>query len=111
MRNWTCWMSTKVISAEKIEKQISKSDFGLATRFLYQPDLPVPVSEQLINAFHLSNANIIPGGNYHNLKDLFSHSVSIMPALQYPLNPVTAKCIQVMATESLFREYSSSTIY
>jgi len=26
--------------AEKIEKQISKRDFGLATRLLYQPGIP-----------------------------------------------------------------------
>src|SRR5882724_6518128 len=31
--------------AEKIEKQISKRDFGLATRFLHSPGIPKPVLE------------------------------------------------------------------
>ena len=84
--------------AEKIEKQISKRDFGLATRFLYQPDLPLPVLEQLTDVFNLSDANIIRGGNYHNLKDFSTIPVSDT-ALQYP---------EYRATEYIFRQNRDS---
>ncbi|MCW3117715.1 MAG: ppk1, partial [Chitinophagaceae bacterium] len=94
--------------AEKIEKQISKRDFGLATRFLYQPDLPLPVLERLIHTFNLSNANIIPGGNYHNLKDLMSIPVHDM-VLEYPGNPASDYRFR-QKTDSLFREIQYNDI-
>ncbi|AXY77359.1 polyphosphate kinase 1 [Paraflavitalea soli] len=56
--------------AEKIEKQIMKRDYGFATRFLYQPGIPAPCLESMITHFGLTNASIVAGGTYHNLKDL-----------------------------------------
>lgn len=58
--------------AEKIEKQIMKRDYGFATRFLYQPGIPPTGLESIIAQFGLSKAGIVPGGTYHNLKDLAS---------------------------------------
>ena len=55
---------------EKMEKQLSKRDFGLATRFLYQPGIPLRSLESIIEIFSLQNASVVEGGNYHNLKDL-----------------------------------------
>ncbi len=69
--------------AEKMEKQLTKRDFGLATRFLYPPNLPAGILRQLVQAFKLYNANTIQGGNYHNLKDLSSFPSS-NTSLQYP---------------------------
>jgi len=69
--------------AEKIEQQISRRDFGLATRFLHQPDMPTPVLEQLLAQFSLGNAGIVAGGNYHNLKDLSAFPLH-NPTLLYP---------------------------
>lgn len=69
--------------AEKIEKQLAKRDFGLATRMLHQPGLPLQLLLQLLQAFHLSGANIVPGGNYHNLKDLASIP-AFKPEWSYP---------------------------
>lgn len=69
--------------AEKIEKQITKRDFGLATRFLHQPGLPPQVIEKLSESFLLTHANIIAGGNYHNLKDL-AMIPTLSPDLVYP---------------------------
>jgi polyphosphate kinase len=37
--------------ANEIEKQIEKREFGLATRFLYQPGIPLRAFEVLINQF------------------------------------------------------------
>ncbi|WP_448697520.1 polyphosphate kinase 1 [Mucilaginibacter sp. AW1-3] len=58
--------------ADQIEKQIEKREFGLATRFLYSPGMPLRALETLIDKFNLHNANHMPGGAYHNLKDLFN---------------------------------------
>lgn len=56
--------------ADEIEKQLSKRDFGLATRFLYQPGIEEDDFEQLVSKLNLRKANLVEGGRYHNLKDL-----------------------------------------
>lgn len=61
--------------AEQIERQLQKRDFGLATRFLYQPGVPEEVMNFLIEKLNLQKANRVPGGRYHNLKDLASFPV------------------------------------
>ena len=77
--------------AEKIEKQIEKRDLGLATRFLYDPNMPLKHSENIIVKSGLANAIIVEGGVYHNLKDLFSLPVNDA-ALSYPsLLPLAIK--------------------
>ena len=94
--------------AEKIEKQIRKRDFGLATRFLYPPDLPLPDLEHLIEAFNLSRATIVSGGNYHNLKDFLSIPVTDF-SLQYrPHRPVEYLFRQ--KTDSIFSEVQQKDI-
>jgi polyphosphate kinase len=69
--------------ADKIEKQISKRDFGLATRVLYQPNTPNDILGNIILQLKLDNAGLISGGNYHNLKDLVSFPIKT-PSLSYP---------------------------
>lgn len=59
----------------KIENQIKKRDFGLATRLLHQPDLPDDLLGTLIKLFKLRKSSCIKGGNYHNLKDFFSFPI------------------------------------
>ena len=56
--------------AKKIEKKIRVRDFGLATRFLFEPGLPEATLKLLKHRFSLEGANIISGGRYHNLKNL-----------------------------------------
>jgi polyphosphate kinase len=56
--------------AAKIKQQIKKRDFGLATRFLYQPGISIRLLHAVVDKLNITNANIVPGGNYHNLKDL-----------------------------------------
>ena len=77
--------------AEQIEKQLQKRDFGLATRFLYQPGAPEEVMKVLIEKLSLQKANHVAGGRYHNLKDLFSFPVRNLklenenwPKIDYP---------------------------
>ncbi|GEO10754.1 polyphosphate kinase 1 [Segetibacter aerophilus] len=68
--------------ATKIEKQIEKRDAGLATRFLHEPGIPEKILWELINNLGLSEAVIMQGGRYHNLKDLSTISVNL-PHLKY----------------------------
>ena len=63
--------------AKQIEKQLTKRDFGLATRFLYQPGIPEPTMNLLQDKLNLQNANLVAGGRYHNLKDLASFPVKV----------------------------------
>ena len=69
--------------AEKIEKQLSKRDFGLATRFLYPPAMPFQTIDAISERFALLSASFIEGGNYHNLKD-FADLPVMNPQLVYP---------------------------
>lgn len=61
--------------AEQLEKQLQKRDFGLATRFLYQPGLPQETLDLIVEKLNLKKANLVAGGNYHNLKDLASFPI------------------------------------
>ena len=68
--------------ADEIEKQLRKRDQGLATRFLFPSGLPFGFLQRLIRHFNLFHANLVEGGNYHNLKDLSALPVADA-ALQY----------------------------
>jgi polyphosphate kinase len=57
-------------TAEKIEKQIAKRDFGFATRLLYDSEFPPEPLADFINKLELENAMHMEGAPYHNLKDL-----------------------------------------
>jgi len=58
--------------ANKIEQQIKKRDNGLATRFLHQPGISMRILYAVFDKLNLTNANSVPGGNYHNLKNLLN---------------------------------------
>ncbi|MGJ1316848.1 polyphosphate kinase 1, partial [Sphingobacterium multivorum] len=67
----------------KIETEVNKRDLGYATRFLFQPNLPKQLIETLATLFDLRKSSIVEGGNYHNLKDLFSFPIKTAE-LSYP---------------------------
>ncbi|MEP7144005.1 MAG: polyphosphate kinase 1 [Ferruginibacter sp.] len=69
--------------AEKIESKIAKRDLGYATRFLYEPGIPLRILQWLVTTLQLTKANIVEGGKYHNLKDFIGFPVND-PALCYP---------------------------
>lgn len=78
--------------AKKIEKQIAKRDFGLATRFLYEPGISTNILDSLKDKLGLKEATAVQGGRYHHLKDLSSlplHAPDIFnelwPAISYKL--------------------------
>ncbi|PWS29440.1 polyphosphate kinase 1 [Pedobacter yonginense] len=63
--------------SDQLEKQLLKRDFGLATRFLHQPGIPAPILDLLKKLFNLKKANMVEGGQYHNLKDLMAFPVNV----------------------------------
>ncbi|RZL32676.1 MAG: polyphosphate kinase 1, partial [Pedobacter sp.] len=77
--------------AEQLEKQLQKRDLGLATRFLHQPDLPKETLKLIVEKLNLKKANLVAGGNYHNLKDFSSFPIKNVelenekwPKIHYP---------------------------
>lgn len=94
--------------AVKIEKQISKRDYGFATRFLYQPGIPPAGLETIIAHLGLAKASIVQGGTYHNLKDLASLPLNNKVAQYEPwpaaVHSVTGK------TRSLFEAIAAKDI-
>src|SRR3954470_15593395 len=58
--------------ARKIEEQLTKRDFGLATRLLHEPGIQHEHLRLLTMALKLQHAMMVQGGHYHNLKDLGS---------------------------------------
>ncbi len=79
--------------AEKFESQLSKRDFGFATRLLFEPGLPMQHLHDIVSAFDLKSASVVEGGQHHNLKDLASLPVS-PPAAAYPARPPVATDIR-----------------
>ncbi|MCH5717936.1 polyphosphate kinase 1 [Niabella hibiscisoli] len=82
--------------AQKIAAQIAKRDFGLVTRLLYNAAMPEALLQQLVRSLGLQNAMIMPGGAYHNLKDLSAIPIKEAslkdepwPAVLYPLSEPT----------------------
>ncbi|HEY9002990.1 MAG TPA: polyphosphate kinase 1 [Mucilaginibacter sp.] len=67
---------------EGIENELQKRDSGLATRFLYEPGLPLRLLYLIQSRLNLSVDSITEGGRYHNLKDLGQIPVK-NPALSY----------------------------
>ena len=82
--------------AEQLERQLRKRDYGLATRFLHQPGLPLRALQTLSKFLNLRDGSLVAGGVYHNLKDFASFpvdnndlKVKKWPALRYNALPET----------------------
>ena len=58
--------------ARKLEKKLKLRAFGPPTRVLYEPGISEIRLEETIKKLDLQHANLVPGGHYHNLKDLAS---------------------------------------
>jgi polyphosphate kinase len=69
--------------------------------------MPHHVLEQIISTFNLSNASVVEGGAYHNLKDLSVFPVK-EPSLSYPKWPATPK--KILNPVSLFGSIALSDI-
>jgi len=68
--------------SEQIERQLLKRDLGIATRFLYQPGIPLRMLHLVSNSWGIPASSLVEGGVYHNLKDLSALPVND-PDLRY----------------------------
>jgi polyphosphate kinase len=68
---------------DQMEKQLSKRDYGFASRLLHEPGLSLRHLQYIINLLELKKASVVEGGRYHNLKDLSSLPVA-SPSISYP---------------------------
>lgn len=87
------------ITAE-LEKELKKRDLGFATRFLCQPGIALRHLYRIIYTLNLSNASVVQGGYYHNLKDLNSFPLQDSH-LSYPKWP-SHRALQLKKEETLF---------
>jgi polyphosphate kinase len=67
---------------KKIKKQVTKRNLGVPSRFLYDQSMPAEVLQYLIKAFSLSEEDLVPGGRYHNMHDLFQLPNPLAPSLE-----------------------------
>lgn len=87
--------------ASKIEKQLRKRDFGFATRFLYEPGMPLSHLQEMVEIFNLQKASVVEGGKHHNLKDLAQLPVP-NTALSYKPWPAVQRIKSSEISETLF---------
>jgi polyphosphate kinase len=83
--------------AEKVKKSLEKREIGVPSRFLFESGMSESLFENIISAMSLSEFDMVPGGRYHNMFDLFS--------LENPLKP---QLEEVNPTVSSHRSFSSS---
>ncbi|MBC9934060.1 polyphosphate kinase 1 [Chitinophaga qingshengii] len=55
---------------EEVETAIRKRELGVPTRFLYDAAMPLSLRNFLAARFDVADNEMVPGGRYHNLKDL-----------------------------------------
>ncbi|MFD2865892.1 polyphosphate kinase 1 [Mucilaginibacter antarcticus] len=85
--------------SEQIAEQLQKRDLGIATRFLHQPGIPENILQMVCESWSIAPSSLVKGGNYHNLKDLFTFPLSL-PALKY--DSWTTIYNRLNADESIF---------
>ncbi len=74
---------------QKIQKQLDKRNLGVPTRFLYESGMPEEMLTFLKQAAGLTDAQVVEGGRYHNLRDLSSFPNPLAPRLvSVPLPPL-----------------------
>ena len=73
---------------EKIEKSLKDRKKGDPVRFVYDEEMPIDLLQYLLHSLHLKEGvNTIPGGRYHNNKDLISFPTFENPAFLFPSQP------------------------
>ncbi len=73
---------------KKIKKQITKRNLGVPSRFLYDTSMPPELLNVLVELFDLSQEDLVPGGRYHNMHDLFQLPNPLSPELENEPFPV-----------------------
>ncbi|WP_405382345.1 polyphosphate kinase 1 [Maribacter sp. LLG6340-A2] len=89
---------TDAALVEKIYNSLDKRETGQATRLLYDSTMPETLLNQLKSDLNLGEADLSPGGTYHNLSDFFDFprpngtehlKYEPKPALAHPVLSIT----------------------
>ncbi|MCH7638735.1 MAG: polyphosphate kinase 1 [Bacteroidetes bacterium] len=72
---------------ENIRKAIKRRDQGIPSRFLFDLRMPHGLLLRLQEALELEDEDLVGGGRYHNLSDLWTLPRPDDPALSYPPMP------------------------
>ncbi|SFW88533.1 polyphosphate kinase 1 [Chitinophaga sancti] len=73
---------------DQVETMIAKRELGIPTRFLYDSNMPLALRQLLGNYFSIVPQEMVPGGRYHNLKDLADLPMPVKsPLFTYPKQP------------------------
>jgi polyphosphate kinase len=70
--------------SQKIKKHLSKRKTGLPSRFLFDSSLSSQALLHLRNGLNLSDEDMVEGGAYHNLNDLFALPNPVGQKLENP---------------------------
>lgn len=72
---------------ERIKDRVKKRERGSTVRFLYDTALPQDLLPLVQEVFEINPYDLVQGGRYHRMKDLFSLPVPDKSELQYPPQP------------------------
>ncbi len=72
---------------ETIRDRIKERDRGSTVRFLYDAALPEPLLPLVQRVFELDSYDLVQGGRYHRMKDLFSLPLPSKPRMAYDAQP------------------------
>ncbi|WP_462254204.1 polyphosphate kinase 1 [Ekhidna sp.] len=86
---------------KKIEKQIQKRNLGTPSRFLFDSEMSPALIDVLAVKLELQAEDMITGGRYHNLNDLFQIDIK-EPALVYKKSEVVP-VPELMESRSIFK--------
>ncbi len=76
---------------EKIKKGLGKRKTGPPARFLFDKEMPKSMIKFLCDCFEIQKEDIVPGGKYHNMNDLFSFPLPKNEKLENEPQPPTYK--------------------
>jgi polyphosphate kinase len=72
---------------ETIRDRVKERDRGSTVRFLYDAALPEPLLPLVQRVFELDSYDMVQGGRYHRMKDLFALPLPSKPRLAYDAQP------------------------
>lgn len=80
---------------KKIRKQVEKRNLGVPSRFLFDHQMPKKMRLFLQETFELKDEDMVEGGTYHNMHDLFGLKNPLSPELEYePLAPIRVSAFE-----------------
>ena len=79
---------------KKIERQLTKRNFGQPSRFLFEKTMPLNIQLFFTSVLDLELDEMFSGGHYHNLKDLINLPSFGKKLLYNALEPINKKFVR-----------------